>query len=290
MKTADAFAYHRARNRNASDAIKAARLDVANYRAAMEAGDTKTATKFRRYAPGPNFPAVTWQPGKPGVAFVLNPKRAGLREIGAAHDFGRSYRYLYPAVDHNGWFNNDEGESARDGSGLIWGVVYQLPARDGLSRFVAGYMEGDSDGVVIDFGTIYTEPATDCESPFNNRAARDAARAGDTLAKWAAEDARDWNRAWRAGVRFAEMGDEIAAERAEAREALATRRAIRADMIAAGVDAGTPQWRKACGFIHAQVAASLERIAKLRRERADLAQSIPTELASAFGDGAGCAA
>ena len=43
-----------------------------------------------------------------------------------------------------------------DGSGLAWGVVYRLPARRGVSRFVAGYQFGGVDGgPSLDFGTVY---------------------------------------------------------------------------------------------------------------------------------------
>ena len=61
----------------------------------------------------------------------------------AAHDIVR--------IEHTGWYTNDDGTTAKDGSGKAWGTVAALPAMPGFSegRFLAGYHWGDNGGTVL---------------------------------------------------------------------------------------------------------------------------------------------
>ena len=124
---------------------------------------------------------------KPGSVYVENPESFGLRLVGRVHaDTPRGD--IWDSRGDSGWYDNPHGESSRDGSGLIYGLVYQLPARKGQSRFVAAYQHGYNDsGALIDFATVYTsEPGGTWGSAQDDDAARDAARAADSMAEKAA--------------------------------------------------------------------------------------------------------
>ena len=81
----------------------------------------------------------------------------GLREVGDVRpDCGGRNGVFQSGGRPVGFYCNPWAESFKDGSGLAWGVVYQLPARRGVSRFVAGYQFGGVDGgPSLDFGTVY---------------------------------------------------------------------------------------------------------------------------------------
>ena len=84
--------------------------------------------------------------GKPYVdptRFVKHTKD-GLRYVGKVDEIRGSGNGNLPyfdraLVNHSGWYDNPYGESFKDGSGLIYGEVYQLPARDGKSLYVPAY-------------------------------------------------------------------------------------------------------------------------------------------------------
>lgn len=86
--------------------------------------------------------------------------------------------------DHTGWFGNDEG----DGYSTFRGTVFRIPARDGAERFLAGYEHGESTrrGFSPGFGSIDAGTVFDSE--------RDAARCADSLAEYAAEREREYQR------------------------------------------------------------------------------------------------
>lgn len=223
-----AYRFHRAKpfraygdnRRPAEMAIVKAREDVAAYDAAMAAGDTKAAAKARRYASSPwakSYGAVTWQPDNPKMAYVEKPESAGLRHVGNVEAECGGRNGYFSKRDSCGWYTDPHGFTYRDGTGLCWGVVYQLPARDGKARFVAGYQFGGTDdGPCIDFGTIYEEDRRAgyySEDAADLDAARDAAYAADSMAQRAAEDERDYQTAWQAGSRYSDCLEELAENR-----------------------------------------------------------------------------
>lgn len=207
---------------------------------------------------------------EPGEAF---------RDVVAAHD-------IDGGPDHNGWYCSPERASARDGDGLCWGVVCQLPGRDGMARFVAGYQFGGVDGgPTLDLSTIYasrSDSAWDCPD-----AKREAARAADSMAEQAAEEELEYQTAWRAGSIYAEAGERLAELRAELRAALAELRAIAAR--------GASETPALCQIMREAIRGKLDERAELQRERERLKAGEAgglifypdARLREAFADGAG---
>lgn len=137
------------------------------------------------------------------LAWVDDPLRIGLRFIGrVAADSRRGD--LWDNRKNSGWLTDPFSVFCRDGTGLMWGVVYKLPTRDGRARFVAGYQQGGTyAGPTIDFGTVYA--STDHQpDPRDCDAARDAAGIADEMARIAAEKEREYQTAWRAGAQYSD--------------------------------------------------------------------------------------
>lgn len=237
----------------AARAIAEARRDVA-------AG---TERYIGRHAWQKPYPAATWQPDSAGLAYVDHPENAGLRLVGrVSPDFRRGPFNGNPA---EGWVTDPYGITCRDGTGLCCGVVYQLPARKGCARFVAGYQfgGGDDDGAMLDLSRVYTSLSArgdDC-SPVDHEDARDAACAADSMAQKAAEDEREYQTAWAAGSQWAQEQEAIREARQEALAILAERRAVK----------GESAYPALCKAIRSQVQSLLRTIAKSRAEAAKLA-------------------
>ncbi|TIU88860.1 MAG: hypothetical protein E5W06_00395 [Mesorhizobium sp.] len=260
-------------------AIAAARQDVAAGKA--------------RYPRG-QYAAVTWQPRDDSsrraerLAFVEDVAGAGLRFVGKVEaDTPRGQ--IWSDRDSCGWYSD------LDQSETIYGVVYQLPGRDGKARFVAGYAsDDDCDGLpTLDLGHIFESDS--CRGDYYGNVqehddARDAARAADSMAQRAAEQEREYKAAWQAGQRYSELADEIAADRKVALELLSERRAAR------GNGATFPA---ICATIRQRVAEIMHGIADARAKREKLAEgdfisdwlpswnSSDKRLQAAFNDGAG---
>lgn len=127
----------------------------------------------------------------------------GLRFIGKVQDIrtngeGNLPYIDRPLIDHNGWYTDPWNETYKDGSGLCWGVVYQLPTRRRKGKFilgkkfqpedepgwmyVPGYVNGGdccNDGVVLDFHSITSD-------------LKDAIRWADSMAEHAAEEEKEY--------------------------------------------------------------------------------------------------
>lgn len=239
--------------------------------AALDRAHADVAKGVKRYLADKAYAAVSWATeNRPRtlerIGFVQDVERAGLRHVGNVEaDTPRGE--IWSRRDACGWYTTPNGETFKDGTGLCWGVVYQLPARDGRARFVAGYVMGvwSDDRPTIDFGTIYEgERDANCsyEGSKGNQAARDAARAADSMAQRAAEEEREYQAAYGAGVRFAELGDEIAEARRQARELLADRRKAR--------QRSPEAFPSICNAIRENVRRALADIGKAREERRKL--------------------
>jgi len=260
---------------HAADTLSLARADVRN--------------GVRRWGP-PDSPSLSRQAD--GRIYVSDPSAFGFRLVGevtAETPRGR----LWNRGDKSGWYTDPDGQSSRDGSGLCWGVVYQLPARNGSVQCVPGYVMGEFDGgPVLDLTTIYDGPAdggpiTDLDS------ARDCARAADSMAQCAAETEREYQSAYQAGSRWADMGGELANVRRLILETLTDRRTVREQLNGAGL-VPSPSWSSLCRLTRARVGELLEVRAKIQTERAALARGdldpvfYPSaDMKSAFCDGAG---
>ncbi|OQM74934.1 hypothetical protein [Manganibacter manganicus] len=170
----------------ASEALKAARADVANGKA--------------RYPQSSGYGPAYKERGSKHMRWIEKPSTCGLRFVGYADKIA--------GLNHSGYYvDNDQNE-------IVRGVVFQMPGRNGHARFIAGYEDwnngkADSDGPVsLDFGEVISEFVGSYGD--DNAGTRDAARAADQIAEWVAESERNYHAAWQAGNRFAELGEEIA--------------------------------------------------------------------------------
>lgn len=251
----------------ATTALQAARIDV-------EAGKTRYGAS-RWVKP---IAAVTWANK---LAHIADPEKAGLRFVGKAHEFGLR------SIGHTGWHTDIFGDLAKEGDGLCWGVVYQLPGRSGKARFVAGYQFGGTDaGPTLDLGKIYKGESYWDGSPPQCDAAQQAARAADSMAEKAADEEREYQTAWQAGVAWSNIQDEISKDRSELLELLAERRAYKGDR----------HYPALCRAIRSAVGDFKQRISTGRRKAellaegdSDTLQFWPGEqrLKDAFNEGAG---
>lgn len=212
---------------SAVDALRMARDDVAAGTArypssAGKAGYGMSGKPFKAYGSG-------------HMRWLESPDAAGLRFVGYADTINRF-------IQHTGWFLDDDccGETVR-------GVVFQMAGRKGKPQFVAGYEDpfngmADAGGpVCLDFSRIFEGEAGEWRTqvgyskfppffhyetnPADHDGARDAARHADHIAERMAEKEREYRRASSAGLRYAELGEEIASHR---RTALALIREIKA--------------------------------------------------------------
>ena len=210
-----AFRFYRLKGCTACRALELARKDVA-------AGTP-------RYTSAPAYyPAVSWQDGKPGLGHVATPDNAGLRYVGAVDTDSRGGPWCRNEGE-SGYCTDPYGDYSRDGSGLVWGVVYQLSGRSGQARFVAGYQFGGTDGgPTLDFGTIYeSADSTYWDGPRDMDAARQAARVADSMAEHAGEEERAYQTAWAAGNAYASELEQAATMRGELKALLVERRAMK---------------------------------------------------------------
>jgi hypothetical protein len=95
--------------------------------------------------------------------------------------------------DRCGWFTNNNGESWKDGDGLVWGIVFQLPSKHGRARFVAGYEFGGHDEwMTVDLSKVYTaETNLDGSNPVDI-VPPDCVLHADALAEEASEKEREY--------------------------------------------------------------------------------------------------
>jgi len=93
--------------------------------------------------------------------------------------------------NHLGWHMTIDGDVGIDGFGLCCGVVYQLPGRKGVTRFVPGYiMDGEDKYPTVNFFSIFEEHISESEAFYE--CARPCAREADHMAQLAAEEAREY--------------------------------------------------------------------------------------------------
>lgn len=256
--------------RNAALALEKARADLA------------AGTKRYTYAP-PKFGAYARPAGSYDSAFFDTLDGSPFRLVGYADDIAR--RHGSRRIDHRGWYSDlDQSETLR-------GVVLQLPGRKGAPRFVAAREESETGGYVVELDGRAIFAGDRSEGGFYNNEARDqsaaleAATSAESFAERAAENARDYATAWRAGSYYADAGVKVRTLRRDALAILAERRK------------GSARSRPGrCGVIREKVESILEEIQTLRRKRRDLAAGDhgslifwpgDADLVAAFNDGAG---
>jgi hypothetical protein len=217
------YRFHRAHNKRASNK---GHVTVHHAWHALELARADLTADRKRYASSPwakPYRPVTLQPVdsslpaslqiRERLAYIENPASVGLRFVGVVQTEPGGRNGYFTGKGDNGWFTDPYGDVFKDGTGLCWGVVYQLPARDGKARFVAGYQFGGTDnGPTLDLATIYESDSMrgdEC-APVDHDDARDAARIADQMAEHAAETEREYQTAHAAGSRYAETRVELA--------------------------------------------------------------------------------
>ena len=177
----------------------------------------------------------------------------GWRDVGYADDVFR--------LGHSGWFiDSDCFEKYR-------GHVWQMPARDGVPQYVAGYMEANDSE---DSGyAVLCASGGDLEL-FDD--SQDAAIAGDELARVMAEQEREYDERWQAARLAADDRDEARDDMRKARKSARAAIAALREQRAAGVvaDGVCAILRERVADARATMADALERIAEAGERIAEL--------------------
>lgn len=205
----------RERGTTASQAIDRARRHLAGPMADYDAklAAWKAEPDKRQYAPG-------GYANRPKYPYLYTTARIpapvdGLRDCGFVDDiFPRKF-------NHEGWYA-DAFQDAK-----YRGQVWQLPAKDGQCRYIAGYIDQDSEYCVFctyDDGTpeIFTGDNPG-DQYGQSDALEDAARAADRLAERDAEREREYSEKWQEASRHDDERENVRSELSVARaEASAT--------------------------------------------------------------------
>ena len=181
------------------------------------------------------------------------------RKVGLAHEIARR-EGCYKSIDHTGWYTRHDDYDEK-----TCGIVYALPARHGERLLVAGYTDPCNVGAAcLSFDCLYSDEM-------------EAARAADRLAELMAEESREYDEAWQAGSRWADLGRDAR----ELRETvLATIREVKlAGKAMRGI------YPTLCKAIAESISRDLRAITKRRKERAALMSNFGQH--EAFADGAG---
>jgi hypothetical protein len=279
-RRAAVLAVAEARRRLAAVATASAAYDAAE--AQREAADATASRNPSAQSWGPYLQSLTTAAHKARTAKADAMARAGLFHSGPdswriwpaasrsedgtalhlAHESGLGAVRAIVEADSvvkslpGGWYDNPHGESFKDGSGLIFGVVASLPH----GRFLAGWQAGGCDGGPTLSTRIFGGPGHDPED-----SAEDAARYADGMAERVAEDERAYREGWEAGTAWAEAGQRLAELRAELRAVLAELRTARG-ILAPG------RLPSLCAALRQAVADKLAERAELMAERAELAE------------------
>lgn len=278
----NAYKFHR-RNR-----AKASRPSIMNATQALQYARDDVAAGRARY-PSESGPAVSWQANdnprsSERLAYVEEPEKAGLRLVGRVMADCGGRNGIWDTRDDSGWFTDPHGDVFKDGTGLCYGLVYQLPGKDGKSRFVAGYQFGGCDGgPMVDFGTVFEEPAAEYvasqwggywnyqDNAQDMDAARTAARSADCMAQREAEEEREYQTAWQAGSLYASTKEEADGHKAEIRRYLASRRELKAEAARIGLHLDAPKFAPLCDMIRSAVSGCIAELQEARSKMEKLA-------------------
>lgn len=155
--------------------------------------------------------------GSSRLRWIESPEKAGFRFVGFADEIA--------SLHHKGYFTQPGGDTGE----TLRGAVYQLPARKGRARYVAGYQEqgfGIDGAAALALDEIFTGDKDVAAIADNYGAHREAAHRADHYAEIYAEAERDYQAAWQAGSRWAELGEDIALWRKAALAILSERRTV----------------------------------------------------------------
>lgn len=182
------------------------------------------------------------------------------------------------SIKHIGWYSDDDewGYTFR-------GAVLQIPGTKGQARFIAAYQDSANDGFVVDTTRVISETADRWTRPSELDAARDIAYRADTMAKIAAEEAREHARAWRMGSDYSEEAKLIVQLRTEALRVLRSRRAVKSKSGTIGPD----DYQTLCGVITDKITSIRTEIQEARARMAEARDSVYPCQYSTFNEGAG---
>lgn len=224
---------------------------------------------------------------KQRVVYIEQPAAVGLRFIGWADELAKR------AVDHFGWFIQPEpfqDEAYR-------GCVFQLPSRHGLPIFVPGYArvatfgrrEMSETGYLVALRQVNRTVGEidDNQEYGESRAARDCAIMADELARYDAEEEREYQESWQLGNRYSDYVAEYKELRQQRRQLIHALKSAREDIARLGL---TRPWvADICAKLRGDIAALKES----SRQAYDKAQAILRDNSyadrAAFNEGAGMA-
>ncbi len=188
-------------------------------------------------------------------AWIENTESAGLRFVGYADE-------IISSLCHRGYYIDDDGLS-----GEVWrGAVWQLPARHGVARYIAGYEDPCNKGaayVDLDIVSEKVDRLTPTREDANDEAKRQAARNADSIAERNAERELEYNAAFHAGSEWSDLEDEIVRERKYALALLVESRPERHSTR----ETATPT---ICAAIRKAISHSVDAIATMRKRREEL--------------------
>ena len=192
--------------------------------------------------------------GENCMRFVEHPGELW-RFTGTAQDIACAEGY-FRSIDHTGWYTRFEDYSEK-----TCGVVFQLPARNGKPRYVAGFSDpanktNERSSASVSFDQFFDDKMG-------------AARAADRLAELMAEESREYDEAWCAGSQYTDFARDIATLRKEALATIqdAKKMACCKLRIRASLEHTYPAlYATLCGLLK----GSLAEIGRFRAERAKL--------------------
>jgi hypothetical protein len=211
-----------------------------------------------------------WSSYAHGIGDQLQRAAAEKRDhVSAPYELVDGWRDVGDSADiislrHAGWYSD------ADGSETYRGHVWQLPARDGSPRYVAGYTE-DQGGK---FGTraggyVMLECERGALAFYDDK--EDAARAGDGLAERMAEDAREYSERWQEASGHASDRYDARKDLKNARHAArVVVKALRETKDATGLDATRALLRDELAQRRDAMREALQRIAECSEKIADL--------------------
>lgn len=192
--TPQSYPYWRERGLPASIALAKAREDAAaNKQRYSTSGDAS-------YQNSPSERSGRW---------IEDPSAAGLRFVGWSDELS--------GIDHFGWYLNDDDQDE-----VARGCVYQLPARNGRPIYIEAIRVGStgrnrrswsdqSSGRDSGCAIVYLNENHEGKPGYtdNEKAKRDAAHGADEEARIYGEHEREYQRAWQAGSRAADLLEHI---------------------------------------------------------------------------------
>ncbi len=182
-----------------------------------------------------------------GGQWAYRPQALGLRFYGWADEITGNR-------DCGGWHMDEHQDQT------VRGCVYLLTGRDGCTRYVPAYREGSErsnapwqdrsggESAVVYLGDIETGERGGADGS-HEQAAIDAARYGDGRAEHMAEQAREYDEAWGAGLRHYSLISEAREARAQFLLLRPRVKAMSADSRAAADPIAKALQSALCGYV-----------------------------------------